>query len=222
MVDERTRELEDARSKTLRRLALAGEFRDDDTYQHTERVGETSAAIAAKLGLDPAEVKCLLDAAPLHDLGKIAIPDHILMKPGRLTEEEFETMKTHTTLGARLLTGSGSPVLQMGTLIAETHHERWDGNGYPHGTAGDTIPLVGRIVAVADVFDALTHERPYKPAWPVEKALAEIQTGAGTQFDPAVVTAFMAIRADNAPADQHNTHAQPQRQLPNTLVSAHS
>jgi putative two-component system response regulator len=129
-------------------------------------------------------------------------------------------MKTHTTLGARLLTGSGSPVLQMGTLIAESHHERWDGSGYPHGTAGQAIPLAGRIVAVADVFDALTHERPYKKAWPIETALAEIQTGAGSQFDPAIVTAFMTIHADKTPADQRSTGARPQHQLPSRREAA--
>jgi PAS domain S-box-containing protein/putative nucleotidyltransferase with HDIG domain len=189
-VRERTRELEDARAKTLRRLALAAEYRDDDTFEHTARVGATAAQIATELGFERTEIEILRLAAPLHDVGKIGVPDSILLKPGKLTAEEFEVMQAHTVLGARLLTGSGSPVLQMGTVIAESHHERWDGRGYPHGLVGDDIPLVGRIVAVADVFDALTHERPYKAAWPAEEAIEEIESQAGRQFDPEVVAAF--------------------------------
>jgi PAS domain S-box-containing protein len=195
-VAERTRELEDARAKTLHRLALAGEYRDDDTFQHTERVGRTSARIATRLGFEEKRVGILRKAAPLHDVGKIGIPDGILLKPGKLTAEEFEVMKTHTRIGADLLEGSGSPVLQMATVIAENHHERWDGAGYPNGLAGEEIPLVGRIVAVADVFDALTHDRPYKSAWPVEQAIDEIRRGAGSQFDPRVVSAFLAVHPD--------------------------
>jgi PAS domain S-box-containing protein len=201
-VDERTRELEDARSKTLHRLALAAEYRDDDTFQHTERVGALAAEIATHLGLDAERILHLREAAPLHDVGKIAIPDCILLKPGKLTTEEYAVMKTHAELGARLLAGSGSPVLQMATVIAESHHERWDGAGYPAGLAGEEIPLVGRVVAVADVFDALTHDRPYKSAWPVEHALAEIRSGAGSQFDPRVVAAFLEIHEELAPASE--------------------
>jgi PAS domain S-box-containing protein/putative nucleotidyltransferase with HDIG domain len=201
-VAERTRELEDARAKTLKRLALAAEFRDDDTFEHTERVGATCAEIAAELGLEGRQVEVLRLAAPLHDVGKIGIPDSIMLKPGKLTDEEFEVMKSHAALGAKLLTGSGSPVLQMGTTIAESHHERWDGKGYPYGLAGESIPLVGRIVAVADVFDALTHHRPYKSAWPVQEALAEIERGAGTQFDPHVVKAFLGTWTRNEATDR--------------------
>jgi PAS domain S-box-containing protein len=201
-VAERTRELEDARAKTLKRLALAAEYRDDDTFEHTERVGATCAEIAAELSLDGRQVEVLRQAAPLHDVGKIGIPDSIMLKPGKLTDEEFEVMKTHAALGAKLLTGSGSPVLQMGTAIAESHHERWDGTGYPYGLAGESIPLVGRIVAVADVFDALTHDRPYKSAWPVQDALAEIERGAGTQFDPRVVGAFLETRIRGEATDR--------------------
>jgi PAS domain S-box-containing protein len=192
-VAERTRELKDARAKTLRRLALAAEYRDDDTFEHTERVGSTSVAIAAQIGFDRDQVEILRLAAPLHDVGKIGIPDRILLKPGKLTAEEYEVMKTHTMLGARLLTGSGSPVLKMGTLIAESHHERWDGSGYPRGWAGEAIPLVGRIVAVADVFDALTHDRPYKSAWSTDRAIAEIEHRAGSHFDPRIVAAFLSV-----------------------------
>ncbi|HEY2536465.1 MAG TPA: HD domain-containing phosphohydrolase [Solirubrobacteraceae bacterium] len=196
-VAERTRELEDARAKTLRRLALAAEYRDDDTFEHTTRVGSMSAEIGALLGLGEDQVDTLHLAALLHDVGKIGIPDRILLKRGRLTLEEYEVMQTHTILGARLLTGSGSPVLQMATLIAESHHEWWDGKGYPHGISGEAIPLVGRIVAVADVFDALTHDRPYKSAWPVARAIAEIKNEAGSHFDPKVVAAFLETVTQN-------------------------
>jgi PAS domain S-box-containing protein len=195
-VSERTRELDGARVENLRRLALAAEYRDEDTSQHTERVGDSAAAIAARLGLSAEEIKNLREAAPLHDVGKLAIPDAVLLKPGKLTAQEYEVMKTHAALGERLLSDSNWPVLQMAAIIAATHHERWDGTGYPAGLAGEAIPLVGRVVAVADVFDALTHDRPYKSAWPVEQALAEIQLGAGSQFDPRVVTAFLATQND--------------------------
>jgi PAS domain S-box-containing protein len=196
MIAERTRELDEARAETLRQLAIAAEYRDDETYQHTERVGHVAARLALGLGLPAGQVTLLRQAAPLHDVGKLAIPDCILLKPGKLTDQEFEVMKTHAELGARLLSSGSSPVLQMAAVIAGTHHERWDGRGYPKGLTGEAIPLVGRIVAVADVFDALTHDRPYKPAWTVERAIAEIGAGAGSQFDPRVVTAFLALREE--------------------------
>jgi PAS domain S-box-containing protein len=195
-VAERTSDLEAARAETLQRLALASEYRDDDTSQHTARVGANAAHIAERLGLGAEQVEIVGEAAPLHDVGKLAIPDSILLKPGRLTAEEYELMKTHTELGARLLSGSSSPVLQAGALIARSHHERWDGQGYPAGLTGEEIPLEGRIVAVADVFDALTHDRPYKSAWPLEQALAEIRRASGSQFDPAVVLAFLAAHEE--------------------------
>ena len=201
-VAECTSELDDARSELLQRLAVAAEYRDDDTFQHTERVGSEAAGIAAPLGLDTEQIAWLREAAPLHDVGKLAISDSILLKPGKLTVDEFEVMKTHAAAGARVLSGSSSPVLQMATVIAATHHERWDGTGYPAGLAGEEIPLVGRVVAVADVFDALTHDRPYKAAWPVEKAIAEIRRGAGTQFDPRVAAAFLAVHEQAAVAER--------------------
>jgi PAS domain S-box-containing protein/putative nucleotidyltransferase with HDIG domain len=194
LVAERTRELDAARAETLRQLAIAAEYRDDETYQHTERVGHVAAKLALELGLPAGQVTLLRQAAPLHDVGKLAIPDCILLKAGKLTPEEFKVMKTHAALGARLLSSGSSPVLQMAAVIAATHHERWDGGGYPSRLSGETIPLVGRIVAVADVFDALTHDRPYKRAWSVEDAIAEIGRCAGGQFDPRVVTAFLALR----------------------------
>jgi PAS domain S-box-containing protein len=199
-VAERTRELDEARAETLIRLAYAAEYRDEGTFEHTERVGSTSAEIAARLGLGADQIKLLREAAPLHDVGKLAISDTILLKPGKLSAEEYEIMKTHAELGARLLSGSSSPVLQMAAVIAASHHERWDGEGYPAGLAGETIPLVGRVVAVADVFDALISDRPYKSAWPVEQAITEIQRGGGSQFDARVVDAFLTMHEEAASA----------------------
>ncbi|HUB72682.1 MAG TPA: HD domain-containing phosphohydrolase [Solirubrobacteraceae bacterium] len=199
-VAERTRELEGARTHTLHSLALAAEYRDDDTYEHTERVGRMAEEIGIRLGLAEQELALLRMAAPLHDVGKIGVPDRILLKPDKLSLEENEIMKTHTALGAKLLGGSGSPMLEMATVIAETHHERWDGEGYPNGIAGERIPLVGRIVAVADVFDALTHDRPYKRAWTVAEALAQIESESGSHFDPRVVEAFLATRPERGGA----------------------
>jgi PAS domain S-box-containing protein len=196
MIAERTRELDDARAQTLRQLAIAAEYRDDETYQHTERVGHVAARIAHGLELPAGQVTLVRQAAPLHDVGKLAIPDRILLKPGKLTKGEYEVMKTHAELGSRLLSSGSSPVLQTAAVIAATHHERWDGAGYPHGLAGEAIPLVGRIVAVADVFDALIHDRPYKRAWPFDVAIEEIARASGRQFDPRVVAAFMALRED--------------------------
>src|SRR5204862_7684852 len=142
---------------------------------------------------DEDEVSRLRCAAPLHDIGKIGVPDSILLKKDRLAPHEFELMKKHTLIGAEIVSGSSSDVLQLSAVIARTHHERWDGGGYPHGIAGDEIPLAGRLSAVADVFDALTHQRPYKPAWPVEDAVAEMKRLRGTQFDPDVLDAFSSL-----------------------------
>jgi putative two-component system response regulator len=197
-VTEDERELQAARVEAFRLLALAAEYRDGDTTQHIERVSTTAAGIAARLGLDAEQVALVREAAALHDLGKLAIPDTILLKPNKLTEQEYELVKTHATLGAHLLAESSSPVLQMAAVIAASHHERWDGTGYPSGLAGEEIPLVGRVVAVADVFDALTHDRPYKSLWPAEQAIAEVQHAAASQFDPRVVAAFLDMCSEGA------------------------
>lgn len=182
----RTAELEDAQLDTLERLALAAEFRDDETGRHTERVGEIAALLAATLGLPEEAVFLIRRAAPLHDVGKIGIPDAILRKPGPLSTEEFERMQAHTTIGARLLSGGRSPVIRWAEEIALTHHEHWDGRGYPQGLAGDDIPVAGRVVMVADVFDALSSNRVYRVAWPSDQVLTYIRRYAGRRFDPQV------------------------------------
>lgn len=205
-VRERTRELEEARIEILECLGRAAEYRDDATGEHIRRVGELSGLIALELGLPPAEAEELGRAATLHDIGKIGIPDHVLLKPGRLTPEEFEIMKTHTTIGARILAGSRSPVLQTAREIALTHHERWDGRGYA-GLVGAEIPLSGRIVAVADTFDALTQHRPYKPAWSWDVAVAAIDDERGRQFDAEVVDAFLSVVRRTGPELQKRREA---------------
>jgi HD-GYP domain-containing protein (c-di-GMP phosphodiesterase class II) len=179
----------------LRRLAMASEYCDDNTREHTERVGDLAARLARRLACDDRTVWLVRQCAPLHDVGKIAIPDHVLLKPGKLTNEEFEVVKTHAVLGARVLAGGDSDLLQTAERVARSHHERWDGSGYPDGLTADAIPLEARIVHVADVFDVLVHERPYKESWTVEAAAEEIRRGAGTQFDPQVVEAFEALGA---------------------------
>jgi len=186
-------DLREAQLETLERLALASEFRDDDTGQHVHRVSCNSALIAAALELPEETVELIRKAAPLHDVGKIGIPDNVLLKPAKLSPEEWERMKTHTLIGSRILSRSRFPLLQMAEEIALTHHEKWDGTGYSPGLKEETIPLAGRIVAVADVFDALTHERPYKKAWPVEEAVAEIRSQRARHFDPRVVDAFLEL-----------------------------
>ena len=188
-----TAELNEARVETLQRLALAAEYRDDQTNQHTQRVAETCAVISKTIGLPDERTQVIRLAAPLHDVGKIGIPDRILLKPGPLTKAEFEEMKTHTTIGAAILSGSNSSILRMGADIALAHHERWDGSGYPRGLAGEDIFLPARILAVADVLDSLSHDRPYKRAWPFERVVEEIRRGRGSQFDPDVVDALIDV-----------------------------
>jgi putative two-component system response regulator len=192
----RTYELEEAHLEILGRLARAAEYRDDATGEHTWRVAQSSALLAKQLGLPKEQVELIFHAARLHDVGKIAIPDAILLKPDKLTREEFDVIKTHTSLGAELLSRGGTKLLQIAELIALSHHEQWCGRGYPYGLKEETIPIEGRIVSVADVFDALTHDRPDKKAWTVEDALAEIESQSGKQFDPKVVEAFKEILPD--------------------------
>ncbi|HEX6938778.1 MAG TPA: HD domain-containing phosphohydrolase [Longimicrobiales bacterium] len=192
-VRQRTQELDEARIEILERLAKAAEYRDDGTRRHTERVGIYAARLARALKLDEEVIQTIRRAAPLHDLGKIGIPDHILLKPGELTDEEAAIMRTHTTIGAEILSGSRVPTLGMAAEIALCHHERWDGTGYPRGLAGDAIPLAARIVAVADFYDALAHDRPYRRAWPLTEIIAELRNQAGRQFDPHVVEAFLTL-----------------------------
>lgn len=195
-VRDRTRALEEAQLEVVERLAHAAEYRDDDTGQHTRRVGLTAARIAQKLGLEENFVEQIWRAAPLHDVGKLGLSDAILLKPGKLTAEEYDAMKHHTRIGAEILGDGRSRLLKLSEEIALTHHERWDGTGYPAGLKGDEIPISGRIVAVADVFDALTHVRPYKSAWPPDRALAEIKRLSGSHFDPDVVAALAELDVD--------------------------
>ncbi len=183
----------DARHELLQRLASAAELRDDDTGDHTRRVGRTAQLLAEGLGLPPRDALVLGRAAAMHDIGKIGVADAILLKAGPLDPEQYAAMQEHCMMGARILGGSASPVLRVAEQIARTHHERWDGAGYPHGLRGSDIPLPGRITAVADVFDALAHPRAYKPAWPLDAAVAEIAAQAGRQFDPRVVAAFQGL-----------------------------
>ena len=191
-VAKATAELRLRDSETIACISRIAEYRDPETGLHTQRMAHYSRLIAQHLGLPADAQQLLFDAAPLHDVGKVGIPDSILLKPGKLTPEEFETMKTHSSIGHQALVVGHSQLMQMAATIAISHHEKFDGSGYPAGLVGEAIPLAGRIVAVADVFDALTSARPYKPAWPVERALQLLRDGAGSHFDPACVQAFMA------------------------------
>ncbi len=195
-IHERTIQMEAAQVEIVNRLGMACNLRDDQTGQHIVRVGDLCRDIAIEIDIDPADAELIGFAARLHDIGKIGLADDILLKPGKLTEAELEVMRRHTTVGSELLAGADSRILSIAQTIALTHHERWDGSGYPSGLKGDQIPIPGRICAVADVFDSLTHERPYKSAWPVHEAIGEILRCRGTHFDPAIVDAFMRLRAD--------------------------
>lgn len=182
----------EAHLDTVHRLALAAEYRDNDTATHIHRVGHYCALLARGLGLPPDEIDLIRRASPMHDVGKLGVPDSVLLKPGKLEPEEFDVIKHHTVMGARILSGSSSTLLQAGELIALSHHEKWDGTGYPNGLAGEDIPLYGRICAVADVFDALTSKRPYKDPFPNEKACEIMREGRGKHFDPKVLDLFFA------------------------------
>ena len=217
-VRRRTAELEASRLDVIHCLGRAAEFRDDDTGQHIIRVGRYARIIAEELGYSTKELDIIEPAAQLHDVGKIGVADAVLLKPGKLTPEEFEMMQKHcgfgkkiaqqvsdrdaialrhhSEIGSRILDAGSSPILEMARRIALTHHERWDGHGYPLGLAGHDIPIEGRITAVADVFDALSSKRPYKPPFPLEKCFAILEEGRGSQFDPVILDAFFARRAD--------------------------
>ena len=190
-VAEATEEILDREHEMITRLSRAAEFRDPETGAHIQRMSNYSRLIAEQLGLSDEDQALILRAAPMHDVGKIAIPDHILLKPGRLDDEELVIMRTHAEKGYEILKDSKSSLLDTAALIAMTHHEKWDGTGYPRGLSGEDIPMFGRIVAVADVFDALTTERPYKKAWEVERATQFLKDGMDNHFDSRVVQAFL-------------------------------
>ncbi len=199
-VRQRTEELElaheqlhESRLQVVRRLGRAAEYRDNETGLHIIRMSKMAALIAKQAGMSDEECDLLLNAAPMHDIGKIGIPDYVLLKPGKLDPDEWKIMKTHAQIGADILAGDDMPLLNMASGIALTHHEKWDGSGYPNGLKGEEIPLVGRITALADVFDALTSERPYKKAWSVEDSVALIKSESGKQFEPALVEHFLTI-----------------------------
>ncbi|MCJ2018975.1 response regulator [Methylobacterium sp. E-065] len=194
-IERATRRLREREAEVIFRLALAVEYRDNDTGDHTWRVARYSQIIAEAMGLPDEFCRRLYLAAPLHDIGKVAVPDGILLKKGRLDEAEFAVIRTHPTIGRRILGDSGSELISLAAEIAEAHHEKWDGSGYPHGLSGEAIPLSARIVAVADVFDALTTVRPYKAAMAFEEALSCIQADSGRHFEPACVAAFASAWA---------------------------
>ncbi|TPW14806.1 MAG: hypothetical protein FD127_1184 [Acidimicrobiaceae bacterium] len=199
LVRGRTSDLEEYQLEAFQRLAVLAEFRDTDTGEHTIRVGDMSAAIAKQLGESDEWVHHLRLAGRLHDIGKVAVPDSILLKPGPLTADEFDVMKTHTTIGAEILSGSSSPLIQLAAEVALNHHERWDGTGYPGGRVGEDIPLSGRIVTVADVFDALTSHRTYKHAWTPLEAIQYIIGAKDAQFEARVVDAFIEVVSETHP-----------------------
>lgn len=189
-VQMRTQELEDTRLEVVRRLGRAAEYKDNETGMHVVRMSKIAALLGRAIGMSDEDAKLLLHASPMHDIGKIGIPDGVLLKPGKLDPAEWEVMKTHAQIGLEILGDHTSPLMHMARMVALSHHEKWDGTGYPKGLKGDAIPLVGRITAVADVFDALTSERPYKKAWSIEDAAQFIKNQAGLHFDPAIVEKF--------------------------------
>jgi putative two-component system response regulator len=215
LVRARTQQVEGSRLEILHRLAIAGDYRDSSTGKHTVRVGRLSAQLAQTLGLPDDETELIRLSAPLHDIGKIGIPDRILLSRRKFSVREFNTMKSHVLIGSKILSGGTSPLVQMAELIANYHHERWDGSGYCLGLKGDAIPRAARIVAVADVFDALTHERPYKLAWSRDVTMAEMERQRGKQFDPEVVSALCAlVSRDVIEADQNDVLPEQRRITP--------
>ena len=196
MVEDATREIRERERETLMRLARAGEYRDEDTGNHVIRMARYSAIIARAVGMDADYIETVERAAPLHDIGKIAIPDHILRKPGKLEPHEWVVMRQHPGIGHEILKDSPSKFLRMGALIALGHHEKYDGSGYPSGLAGDRIPLPARIVAIADLYDALTSVRPYKEAWDTQRAIAYLVEHRGSHLDPDLTDAFLRMTDD--------------------------
>jgi methanogenic corrinoid protein MtbC1 len=210
-------ELEVAQTETVRRLSMAVEFRDEDTGAHIERIGRLSTLLAEQIGMDPDFCERLSHAAPLHDVGKVAIPDAILLKPGPLTAEERAIIETHAEEGHRLLRGSSSSILELATTIALSHQEKWDGTGYPRGLSGEAIPIEGRIVAIADVFDALTSDRVYRKAFSVEEAVAMMREQRGQHFDPLLLDAFMEVLESSGPDARESTRIDPRDLAESTL-----
>jgi putative two-component system response regulator len=201
---------------TIYRLSVASEYKDKDTGAHIKRMSRYSVAVARRMGLDENTIETILYSAPMHDLGKIGIPDQILMKPAILDPAEWKIMKMHTVIGAKILQGSDAEFIKSGESIALSHHEKWDGSGYPNGVKGQEIPIAGRIVAIADVFDALTSKRPYKEPFTIEKSLAIVKEGRGTHFDPDVVDAFFDIQEEILNIKkQYNEDNQKSIELPN-------
>ncbi|KYL32267.1 two-component system response regulator [Pseudoalteromonas agarivorans] len=201
-------QLKQAHVDLVHRLGRAAEYKDTDTGEHIARMSQYSKLLALEFGMGEQQAELLRQAAPMHDVGKIGIPDAILLKPGRLTPDEFDHMKQHATIGAQILANSSSPLLQLAHKLAIEHHEKWDGSGYPNGLKGEQISVEGRIVAIADVFDALTSKRPYKEAWGVEEALEHMQAQAGKHFDPHLINLFVnkldaIIAIKNTYQEQH-------------------
>ena len=195
-VAERTKQLEESRHDVIQRLGLAAEYKDNETGNHVLRMSKFSQLLAKEIGLTDVEAELILNASPMHDVGKIGIPDSVLLKPGKLNGEEWAIMQSHVRIGGEILSGGGSKLMEVARSIALTHHEKWDGSGYPEGLSAEDIPIEGRICALCDVFDALTSERPYKSAWPIEKAMALIREESGKHFDPDLVEAFENILDD--------------------------
>jgi putative two-component system response regulator len=226
-VEARTAELQAALNRlrgsaidTVLRLGLAAEYKDDQTGRHVLRMAHYAVAVARQLGWNAADLDRLFHAALMHDIGKLALPDSILQKTGPLNAEEWAIVKRHPLVGARILSGSDSEIIQLAEVVALTHHEKWDGSGYPRELKGEAIPLVGRIVAICDVFDALTVRRPYKPAFPLDRAYSILRQGSGSHFDPGVVHAFFAAESEVLRAYHEYGENSPERPLPPAVVAA--